>query len=200
MKKLLILLETLLIITTVSGCDIVQKSEMAIALANMETMDSYRMDITLELDGETFVESYAYVVGEYQEIYILDTVQSLFLIDNMYYTIHFDYYGFPTLEATTRPDDEDYSEFDLFLDYEFEVDDDGYYVLTSEVDMFDGVTTVKFKIEDRKIKEMVLNGEMDVLGETFNFDSIIVYSEYNEVDIPVPVYLTDEEITQFDTY
>jgi len=199
MKKIIVLASTILVILSLSSCDLIEKSEMLVALFEMEELDSYQMDMTIDLDGEEFITSTTYVVGEYQETEVLGIVQGMFVIDNTYYIVG-ESYALPKLEEFMDIDEEDYDDFSLLLDFDFTVDEEGYYVLESDTEVFEDVTTIKFKLDATRIKEMVLIGEMEMLDETFVMQVTIEYSNYNNVDINVPLHMTFEEVETLDNY
>lgn len=196
MRKINLVLIMFFIII-LSGCKLFGMTDIIIALRNTDKLDSYKMDMTFELDGEQALTSYSYVVGNYQELHINDETIKMFDIDGTIYNL-VEWYGLPILEDGNL-DEEEYDDFNLFESYDF-VEDGDYYVLEGESDLFEGISTIKFKVEDKKIKEMILIGETEISGTTSYMTIIVEYSKYNEVDIEIPLYLTEEEIEMMEGY
>ena len=181
------------IISVLSGCSVWGVSATTIALTNMDKLESYRMDLTLKLDGESVLTSYALVQGGYEQLHIGDVQMDLFIEEDGTYVIE-RFNGIPVLQYSEEYslDEENYDDFAFFLDAEFEQDGD-YWVMTGEQDLFEDVTEIKFLLKNNRVKEMILVGEM----EEMELEIFILFSEYNDVSIDIPPHITEEEYDAF---
>lgn len=189
--KLFVVLSTLTLL--LSGCSIFGASKTAIALNNMADLDNYRMDMTFEIvNGETF-SAYALVDGNYEQLHMLGETIHLITEEDGVYVIDYSR-GLPVLELSSEysDEDEDYDDFSLFEDVSFR-EDDGYWIMESDEPIFDGIDEVKFKLEDNYVKEMILSGTVE--GVTMNIS--ILYSKFNDVDVEIPNYLSEDEFDDF---
>ena len=191
MKKLLVIL-TVLLTTVLSGCELIGLSKIAIASNNMDKLDSYQMDMDVEVTNLGTLSGVAYVDGNYTEMTMEGFTMEMFEIDGNIYTIEIDeFLKLPILVRDEEQEEEDYDDFSIYEDFDFEQDGD-YYVLTDGAsDLFEDVETLRIKIEDDYITEMIMEGTM----ESYEMVFTITFSEFDEIELDPPFYVTEEEIT-----
>ena len=197
MKKLQFSL-LVLVIGLLTGCSLLGAAETTIAFANMEELQNYRMDMSIKVDGESFVDSYILVDVEqgYEQVNVLGMTIDLFIKDDGMYIIDYSTgYSVALYSEEYSVEEEDYDDFSIFTDVEFEQDGD-YWVMTGENELFEDVSEVKFLIVDSLIKEMIMTGTM----EGIEMEISILFSMYDEVDVTVPEYITQDEYNDFIDY
>lgn len=190
MTALLVVVLTLLL----SGCQLLGLSDLAIALRNMDKLDSYKMDMDYYYQDTKILYSYAYVAANYQELHIGNETISMYEIDGEMYTVT-NYMGFPVLELDEdlASDEEGYDDFNLLLDADFEEDGD-YYVLTG--DLFEDVSEIRIKVEDKHVTEMRLMAYIDGL----DLEIVIEFSKFNDVDVNFVYYISNTERAQLESH
>ena len=193
MKKLTALLVVVMSIL-LSGCELLGMSELAVALRNMDKLDSYRMDMDYYYQDQKLMSSYAKVAANYQQIHIEGEVISIYEIDGDYYTVE-DYMGFPVLmlDEEYGDDEEDYDDFNLLLDADFEEDGD-YYVLSG--DLFEDVSEIRIKVEDRYVIEM----QFDIYLDGLDLEVVIEFSDFDDADVRFEYYITNTEKAQLESH
>lgn len=192
MKKVLFVILVSFVLV-LSGCSLLGAAETTIALTNMQELESYRMDFTIQLDGDTVVTSYAYVKGGYEQLHIEGIQLDLFIMDDgTYYIDRTNSIPVLTYSEEYSLDEEDYDDFAIFEGVDFEKDGN-YWVMTGEQDLFEDVSEIKFLLEDDLVKEMVLVGEL----EGSEMEVFVLYSQYDEISIDTPGYITEDEFDAF---
>ena len=162
----------------------VLQTEFEIALTNMESVESYRIDTIMEnmplfgtVIGYTLVEgnNTFTLFGIYEEYsftlegqrYYLEMVDGEYYASNLY----------------LEPGDEVFGAniYEDFNSENFTKDEDGYY--SSNIDYYE-MTNVRVKIENDYISELiaVVNMEENIMNLTFTF------SGYNVTEIDFPEY------------
>ena len=195
MKYVNMVLITVLI-TLLTSCQIFQLSEVNKALNNMEKLDSYRMDITLNLDSVSN-NLYALVRDDYTEMYYEELTLFFFQKDDGVYTATSDDYGLVQLEKNEElSGDGSYDDFGIYNNFDFELVD-GYYVFNGgEMDGIDDLTTTKIRLENDLVREIIIDG---FLGGS-PLRTSILFSEYDEIDLDVPEFPTIQELATLESY
>jgi hypothetical protein len=190
MKKVLMII-TLFFTIILSGCQLIGLSKIAIASNNMEELDSYRMDLEIDVTNIMTITGTASVDGDYTEMVMDGETTSMFEKNGSVYTIDRNWLGLPVLvEEEDEEEEENYDDFSLYKDYDFEQDGE-YYVLTDGTsDLFEDMETLKIRIENNYITEMILEGVL----ETYEMVLTITFSEFNNVELTPPLYVSEETI------
>ncbi len=188
MKKLLLIV-TGIAVFLLSGCSMFS-SEFEKAVDNMNNLDSMTMRMTIDdvlgtgdiittykidgnkiynrEDGENF---YAYYEGD--KIYMVED-----FMDGTY--------AFEVQESYIE-DRGPYTEFGKLYEDDFEINDEGFYVLTKSIEGLEDTENFRIKIEDEYITELrfeitVFTITIDYLVEFFNFDD----TEINLPEFEIP--------------
>lgn len=193
MKRLSAIL-VLLLVFMLSGCQLLGARELVNAFENMDELDSYKMDITVKID-QFSVSSEAWVDGNYEELRGPGLHLNIIELDEKLYTIEENNFGLNALYPYQVTDDENYDDFDTMLTYDFEQDGD-YYILIGDIPFFDDVSEIKALISDGYVTEMTF--ETDLEGDTTTIT--VEYSEFDEVELTIPSYLSIEENEIIDSY
>lgn len=190
MKKLYLAL-MLVLALGLSSCD-GGASEIEKSLSNMETVDSYRLDMTME-DIPLFGTMTAYILvdGDYMYTSFFGFDMYGFTSEGTEYAlveIDDEYFAMETLDASGLGEFEN----DIFKDFsaeDFVKDDEGYYVASVD---YGNMANVKIKIIDNYLSELTAEVSMedseDVVTVTFEF------SNYNETTIDFPEYTMMDSI------
>ena len=185
--KLGIILSTILLL---SGCSFLNASKLNNALVKMNELDSYQMDIIVAVLEEE-IHSVGYVDGNYQEVEVLGVTERIIILDDGVYSISPHLFHLNALWPEEDLDTSEYDDFDEILTYDFNKEGD-YYVFSGEIPLLEDMDTMKIKIDDEYISEMILEGE--IAG--YDAEIKIIYSEFNNVELTIPDYLTIEEYNQ----
>jgi hypothetical protein len=193
MKRLLIVLLPLFVLM-LSGCQFFEVRELEKAFETMNELDSYKMDITVKIDNFA-VSSEAWVDGNYEELRGPGLHLNIIELDGEFYTIEENNFELNALYPYQVTEDDEYDDFDTMLTYEFEKDED-YYILKGDIPFFDDVSEIKVLIKDGYVTEMTF--ETDLEGDSSTIT--VEYSEFDEVELTIPSYLSIEESEVIDSY
>lgn len=198
MKKKLLLGLLISMVTLLSGCSFFEQItgtvELAIAFENMEELSSYSYTMDVELvDYDITVTSSVGVMGNYQLVNTEGELTEQFIMEDGIYTINSPF-GFRMLELSTDTSSDE-TNFNEYGNFDFEKEED-YYVfdLTEEdIEILEGIETMKVKVENDYVKEMILIGEIE--GE----DVVVTctYGNYNNMEMVIEPYATVEEVDAF---
>lgn len=186
MKKLIAFVLLVSAIIGLAGCEVLTpKTEFEKALDNMNALDSYAMEMTLNdvpLFG-TLNASVKVQDGKTEMTFFGQTLYT-FMEDDKTYMIY-DFEG-ETYAFVTYEDDEidelfSALEFDGFTEDDFTVNEDGEYVATESVSDMEELVIV---IEEEYIVELRFQSNTE--GATLN--AVIEIQDLNEVEVTLPEY------------
>ncbi len=188
--KLGIILSSILLL---GGCSFLNASKLNNALEKMNELDSYQMDIIVTVLEEE-IHSVGYVDGNYQEVEVLGVTERIIILEDGTYSISPHIFQLNALWPEEDLDTSEYDDFDSMLTYDFKKEGD-YFVFSGEIPLLEDMDTMKIKVEDGYVTEMILEGE--IAG--YDAELKIIYSEFNNVELTVPDYLTIEEYDELAT-
>lgn len=190
MKKLIVFALMLSAIVGLVGCDVLgdvlePKTEFEIAIDNMNSLESYEMEMIMN-DVPLFgsITAIIKVDGNKTETSFFGQTMYMFEEDGKIYTIY-DFEGdtYAFVNYGDEAVDEMFEELDFngFTEEDFTVNEDGEYVATDIIDEMNELVIVI-------VEDFIVELRFEIESEGITITADVEFKDLNDVEVTLPVY------------